>query len=206
MLLYGCVRATFRNCTILFLFAACGGHSFDDPATADWRAVLAQKRLAARAVPPNDVVARQAYADALANFVSRYPRHARGAEVYEALVLDHAESLVVAGRIDAAVGEYQWVLSRNAKNERARSGLARAIDRRSVSRDEAADLVRGMSPAAVRKLLGSPLPGWTRTLRSGARPVEAWYYEKEGGGVVGVFFEGGKLFAVEFDGLVPLRR
>jgi hypothetical protein len=42
-------------------------------------------------------------------------------------------------------------------------------------------------------------------MRRGNRTIHAWYYARPDGGVAGVFFDRGKLFAAEFDGPVALQ-
>jgi hypothetical protein len=183
---------------------ACTESDRADSAAREWRVVLDVKRAAQEAPSENQQTARQAYADAVANFLARNPTHARAAEVYEGLVFEQAGELTANARYDAAVELYQWLLARNPGNEAARDGLARAMDRRSVTREEVGALRLGMTEVDVRIRLGSPLPGWSRTMRRGERTIDAWYYARPGGGVAGVFFDRGRVFAAEFDGPVAL--
>lgn len=184
---------------------ACTGSDPADEAAREWRAVLDAKRAMESATAKRQPDARQAYADAVASFLAQHPTHARAGEVYEALVLEQATQLSENARYDAAVELYQWLLARNPENDAARDGLARAMDRRSVSREEISALLLGMSEVDVRIRLGAPLPGWSRTMRRGNRTIHAWYYARPDGGVAGVFFDRGRLFAAEFDGPVALR-
>lgn len=184
---------------------SCTGSDPADEAAREWRAVLDAKRAMETATAERRPDARQAYADAVASFLAQHPTHARAGAVYEALVLEQATQLSASARYDAAIELYQWLLARNPQNDAARDGLARAIDRRSVSLDEIRALRIGMSEVDVRIRLGAPLPGWSRAMRRGHRTIHAWYYARPDGGVAGVFFDRGKLFAAEFDGPVALQ-
>ena len=66
-----------------------------------------------------------------------------------------------------------------------------------------------MSQHDVAKILGKPIPGWTARNDKRDPPTEAWYYRKKDGGIAGVYFRDGELFAAEENShakLVPLVR
>ena len=54
-----------------------------------------------------------------------------------------------------------------------------------------------MSQRQVAHILGKPIPGWTARTERRETVVEAWYYRKIDGGVAGVYFRDGELFAAE---------
>jgi hypothetical protein len=74
-------------------------------------------------------------------------------------------------------------------------GLIEAVDKLAVSRQKLLALERGMSQKQVAQLLGKPIPGWK--IRNDDRDTEAWYYRRTDGGIAGVYFRDGQLFAAE---------
>lgn len=192
-----------RKITYLLLLAgflaatACAPGVLDDPVAAEWREVLVAKKEWQHAAPNESVRAQQAYVDRLAGFVRRHPDHARGRIVYEEAELEFARALARRGEFDRAVRYYRSILLTNPDHEEARAELRAAERRRFVSPESLAALRIGMSPDQVRATLGSPLPGWSRSMRRGDSVVDSWYYPRRGGGVAGVFFRNEKLFAAE---------
>lgn len=184
---------------LLFLMAAvyCSGEPrVEDTAQGhqeEWIAVLERKKAA---VAPNaDPKARQVYADSLAAFLRRHPRHSRASQVYQNVQLEFARELAERGRYRQAVRVYRAVLARDPENATARSAMLHAVDRLAVSRERLLEIRKGMSEGDVAELLGKPLPGWSATNRQ--RGVESWYYQTTTGGLAGVYFREGKVFAAE---------
>lgn len=162
---------------------------------AEWRAVLEQKKAAvSREASTRE---KQAYADALSAFVKKHPQHSRAREVYHSIQLEFADDLAALGRYRQAVRFYRAVLTHDARNERARKGLAVALDHLAVTREKLLRLEKGMSHRQVASLLGKPVPGWTVKRRRREATMEAWYYRTTRGGVAGVYFRDGRVFAAE---------
>jgi len=187
------MRRLFLLVTVALL-AACG---VSDPSDTqnDWLHVLSRKRAAA--APAATVHARQVYADSVAAFVQSHPQHSRAREVYEHVQLDFAGELVSIGRCQDAVRIYRAVLSHDPTDSRALAGLAHAMDRLAVSRAKLLALEKGMSQKEVARILGKPIPGWTVTNDRRDATIDAWYYRTSEGGVAGVYFRDGQLFAAE---------
>ena len=194
-----------RSIILLAIFAAaCGGAKSIDNAS-EWVQVLGRKRAAqsANATPHQ----KQAYADSLAAFVTRYPTHTRAREVYHRVQLDFATELSALGRDQDAIRFYRAVLSDDPRNREALAGLSAAVDRLTVSRDKLLSLEKGMSQHDVARILGKPIPGWTASTERPDCTIEAWYYRTSDRGVAGVYFRDGTLFAAEANShekIVPL--
>jgi len=192
---------------IALLTLACGGRDAGpDPAT-EWRGVLAQKRAAA--APKASAREKQLYADSLAAFVERHPSHGRAREVYQRIQIDFARDLAALGRYQDAIRVYRAVLAHDPRSEDAARGLTEAIDRLAVTRAKLVQLERGMSQHDVARILGKPIPGWTETKDRPDATIECWYYRTADGGVAGVYFRDGALFAAEeksHEKLVPMTR
>jgi tetratricopeptide (TPR) repeat protein len=189
---------------LVLLAAACGGNGGPDTAT-EWRGVLAHKRAAA--APNATARDKQLYADSLAAFVERNPSHSRAREVYQRIQLDFAHDLAALGRYQDAIRVYRSVLANDPRNDDAARGLTDAVDRLAVTRAKLVQLERGMSQHEVARILGKPIPGWTVTNERQGATIECWYYKTAGGGVAGVYFRDGALFAAEeksHEKLVPL--
>lgn len=195
-----------RFLIILTLAAvACGGVPTGADNSAEWRTVLGRKKAADG--PNATTQDKQQYADALAAFVDRHPSHSRAREVYQTIQLDFAKDLAAMGRFQDAIRIYRAVLSADPRNEVATRGLSDAIDRLAVSRPKLLQLERGMSQRDVAHLLGNPIPGWTVTKERADATIECWYYRTTEGGVAGVYFRDGELFAAEersHEKIVPL--
>lgn len=161
---------------------------------AEWRDVLKQKQAAAAQPTPG---ARQAYADSLAAFVRRHPNHGRAREVYHRIQLEFANDLSALGRHQDAVRFYRSVLNHDPTNAEAQKGLDLTLSRLAVSRDKLLALEKGMTTREVAQLLGKPVPGWTMKTRRRGAVNEAWYYRTTSGGLAGVYFRDGKVFAAE---------
>ena len=173
---------------------ACADQSEPPDHQAEWRDVLKQKQQV-NANASNG--ARQAYADSLAAFVRKHPDHGRAREVYHRIQLEFADDLSALGRHQDAVRFYRAVLDHDPQNKAARAGLTNALDQLAVSRDKLLLLEKGMSQRQVAHILGKPVPGWTEKTRRRAATIEAWYYRTTSGGLAGVYFRDGKVFAAE---------
>ena len=199
-----------RRSLLLFalLAAACGGGKSSGPdATGEWRGVLQQKRAAT--APNATAREKQAYADSLGAFVERNPSHSRAREVYQRIQIDFARDLAALGRQQDAIRVYRAVLAHDPRNADATRGLTEAIDHLAVTRAKLVQLERGMSEHEVAHILGKPIPGWTETKERPDATIECWYYRTAEGGVAGVYFRDGALFAAEeksHEKLVPLSR
>ncbi|HKS22728.1 MAG TPA: hypothetical protein VJZ76_08025 [Thermoanaerobaculia bacterium] len=180
---------------VALLAAACGGNGAAPDNSGEWRGVLQQKRAAAA---PNATTAeKQAYADSLGAFVQRNPSHSRAREVYQRIQVDFARDLAAIGRYQDAIRVYRAVLVHDPRNADAMHGLTEAIDRLAVTRAKLVQLERGMSEHEVAHILGKPIPGWTETKERPDATIECWYYRTAEGGVAGVYFRDGALFAAE---------
>lgn len=190
---------------LAIVVVSCGRtHSVD--ISGEWVRVLHQKKaaLSSQATPRQ----KQAYADSLAAFVTRYPTHARAREVYHHIQLDFASELSSLGRYQDAIRFYRAVLADDPKNQQAANGLKIALDRLTVSRDKLLLLEKGMSQHDVVRLLGKPIPGWSARTERPDCTIDAWYYRTSDRGVAGVYFRDGTLFAAEANShqkLVPLQ-
>jgi hypothetical protein len=187
-----------RQLLVLIALAAvsCGGGSPDaSDNSSEWLHVLRHKQAAA--APNAPVHAKQAYADTLGAFVVKHPTHSRAREVYEHIQLDFAHELAVVGRHQDAIRIYRAVLTHDPKNEAALKGLADSVDHLAVSHEKLLALEKGMSQRDVAHLLGKPIPGWQVTNDRPDSTIESWYYRRTGGGIAGVYFRDGVLFAAE---------
>lgn len=184
-----------RSFLLLALAAlACNGAGGDDH-SAEWLNVLSRKKAA---VAPNATPReKQVYADSLGAFVSRHPQHGRAREVYEHIQLDFARELASLGRYQDAIRFYRAVLAQHPNNDAALKGLQEAADRLAVSRPKLLALEKGMTQRQVAHILGKPIPGWTVRTERRDSVTEAWYYRKTDGGIAGVYFRDGELFAAE---------
>lgn len=178
---------------------ACGPAGLEDDVHGEWRAVLELKKEADNAPEADRAAARQAWAAALLEFTNRYPEHGRARQVYKELELDFARLLARRGRYEEAIRYYQAVLQDDPGHEVARAELDLAERRRFVTADAVAALRRGMSKDDVSERIGVPAPGWSRRLERDGTTIDSWYYPRSDGGVAGVFFRNGELFAAEFD-------
>jgi len=179
----------------ILLSIACADRNAASDHTTEWREVLVHKQAAASAdASPHH---KQRYADSVRTFVEKHPEHSRAREVWLRLQLEFADDLTAAGRHQDAIRFYRAVLSHEPENAHAVRGLAGAVERLAVSRDRLMTLEKGMSRREVASLLGKPLPGWTVTNKRPEAEFEAWYYRTRGGGVAGVYFRDGKVFAAE---------
>lgn len=181
------------------LLTGCGPDGLEDEIHREWRAVLELKKEFQQAPDAKRAVARQAWASALLEFTNRYPEHSRAHGAYKELELDFARLLASRGRYDEAVRYYRVVLDEDPAHEQARAELELAERRRFVTADAIASLRRGMSKVDVSERIGVPAPGWSRRLDRDGTTIESWYYRRRDGGVAGVFFRNGELFAAEFD-------
>lgn len=195
----------FLAVSILAL-AACSGADSPDSADA-WQRVLQSKKAAS--APTASPKEKQVYADTLAAFVKDHPSHGRGREVYHNLQLAFGEDLAAMGRHQDAIRFYRAVLSADPANPRAQRDILAAIDHLAVSRGKLLSLEKGMSQKQVAQILGKPIPGWTARNQRRDALMEAWYYRRTDGGVAGVYFRDGALFAAEENShakLAPLTR
>ncbi|MEA2337673.1 MAG: hypothetical protein QOE82_1680 [Thermoanaerobaculia bacterium] len=187
-----------RRFLILFSLAAvsCGGGSHDaSDNSTEWLHVLRHKQAAS--APNAPVHAKQAYADTLGAFVAKHPTHSRAREVYQHIQIDFARELATLGRHQDAIRIYRAVLTHDPKNDAALKGMADSVDHLAVSREKLLALEKGMTQRDVARLLGKPIPGWTVTNDRPDSTIDAWYYRRTGGGIAGVYFRDGVLFAAE---------
>jgi len=198
-----------RRVLIVFALAAvsCGGSKDASDSPSEWLHVLRHKQAAAQ--PNAPVQAKQVYADTLGAFVLRHPTHSRAREVYQHIQLDFAKELAALGRYQDAIHIYRAVLVHDPKNAAALQGLGDAVDHLAVSHEKLMALEKGMSQRDVAHLLGKPIPGWQLRNERPDTTIESWYYRRIGGGVAGVYFRDGVLFAAEENSqakLAPLMR
>jgi tetratricopeptide (TPR) repeat protein len=190
----------------LLALAACHGSDQSDSA-AEWQRVLHWKKAATS--PKASAGDKQVYADTVAAFALKHPSHNRGQEVYHRLQLEFGEDLAAIGRYQDAIRFYQSVLKADPANLRAQQDVTAAVDRLAVSKEKLLKLEKGMSQSQVAQVLGKPIPGWTARNQRRDAVTEAWYYRKTDGGVAGVYFRDGELFAAEENShakLAPLIR
>jgi len=182
---------------VLIALAAvsCGGSHDASDNSSEWLHVLRHKQAAA--APNAPVQAKQVYADSLGAFVQQHPTHSRAREVYQHIQLDFAHELAALGRYQDAIHIYRSVLTHDPKNAAALRGLGDAVDHLSVSREKLMALEKGMSQRDVAHLLGKPIPGWKVVNERPDSTIESWYYRRTDGGLAGVYFRDGVLFAAE---------
>jgi len=180
---------------LLIVFVACADRSVQPDHQAEWRDVLQHKRAAV--APDAKPEQKQLYADSVRAFVEKHPEHGRAREVWQRLQLEFADDLAAMGRHQDAIRFYRAVLQHAPSNEHASRGLATAVERLAVSREKLLALEKGMSQREVASLLGRPIPGWSAKNKRREATIEAWYYRTRGGGVAGVYFRDGKVFAAE---------
>ena len=111
------------------------------------------------------------------------------------------------GRYRDAVRFYRAVLAHDPANAAASRGMKVALDHLAISRDKLLALQKGMSEHEVVQVLGKPIPGWSVRTQRRDSVVDAWYYRRSDGGVAGVYFRDGELFAAEENSqakIVPL--
>ena len=196
--------ATVPATLLLLLAAACADRTVQPDHQAEWRDVLLHKRAAV--APDARPEHRQAYADSVRAFVQRHPDHGRAREVWQRLQLEFADDLAAMGRHQDAVRFYHAVLTHDPANQHASRGLAAAMDSLAVSRAKLLTLEKGMSHRQVAGVLGRPMPGWMVTNKRPEATFEAWYYRTREGGVAGVYFRDGKVFAAEENSHAKLGR
>ncbi|MEA2236387.1 MAG: hypothetical protein QOC81_1111 [Thermoanaerobaculia bacterium] len=185
-----------RRLLILVSLAAvsCGGGNAVDN-SHEWLHVLRHKQAAQAPNAPTQ--AKQVYADSLGAFVRTHPTHSRAREVYEHIQNDFAHELASLGRYQDAIRIYRAVLAHDPQNAVALRGLGDAMDHLAVSREKLLALQKGMSQHDVAKLLGKPIPGWQLRTERPDTTIESWYYRRVDGGIAGVYFRDGALFAAE---------
>lgn len=187
------MRRTATSAVLAFMLIGCG-HPAEPDHQAEWRSVLEKKSAASVEASPER---KQVYADTLAAFVRRHPNHIRGREVYQRIQLEFARELGALGRYQDAIRFYRAVLAHDPRNAEARAGLTDAYSRLAVSREKLLTVERGMSHRDVAGVLGKPVPGWTAKNARRGSTVEAWYYRTTTGGLAGVYFRDGRVFAAE---------
>jgi hypothetical protein len=187
------VQRLLVSLVVLVLFGSCSADQQDPQ--RDWLHVLNRKKAAVAAnASPRE---KQVYADTLAAFVRKHPTHNHARAVYERIQLDFAGELASIGRYQDAIRFYRAVLAHDANNREALAGLASAVDHLALSRDKLLALEKGMSPRQVAHLLGKPIPGWTMHTEHRDTVIDSWYYRTTEGGIAGVYFRDGALFAAE---------
>lgn len=185
---------------ILFGFIAvttfsCGPR---DEHRSEWLEVLEKKRAIDSSTSP--VAARQAYADAVVEFLGRHPEHPRARRVWLELQLERATELAAAGRYSDAIPYFETVLARDPGNEDAEAGLAAVRDRAIVTGEELTRLAEGMSQEEVLAQLGAPRPEWKKRAMKGETASASWYYQAPEEQIAAVFFVDGKLLTAELNG------
>ncbi|MGH9418385.1 MAG: hypothetical protein ACRD3J_00305 [Thermoanaerobaculia bacterium] len=196
-----------RRSLVLFALVAvsCSGNATDS--STEWLHVLHHKQAAS--APNAPVQAKQVYADSLGAFVQSHPTHGRAREVYQHIQIDFANELASLGRYQDAIRIYRSVLVHDPRNAAALRGLSDAADHLAVTHEKLLALEKGMSQRDVAHLLGKPIPGWQIRNERPDSTIESWYYRRSGGGVAGVYFRDGVLFAAEENSqakLAPLMR
>lgn len=184
---------------LFFLAAAlvlcsCGGSGTSD-LDHEWLRVLHHKKVAAS--PNASTREKQVYADTLGAFVTQHPEHSRARAVYERIQLDFARELGAVGRYQDSIRFYRAVLTHDPSNAEAAKGIREAVDRLAVPREKLLALEKGMSEHQVAQILGKPIPGWKARNDRGETVIDSWYYRTTEGGVAGVYFRDGVLFAAE---------
>jgi len=195
-----------RRLLVLGLFAlvACSGSDSPDNAP-EWLRVLNRKKAAV--APKATARERQMYADSVAAFSKKYPAHGRAREVYQRIELEFARELASLGRYQDSIRFYRAVLNSDPTNAAALRGVADAFDHLAISRPKLLALEKGMSQREVAHVLGAPIPGWTVHTDRRDSVIDSWYYRTTEGGVAGVYFRDGQLFAAEENShtkIVPL--
>lgn len=188
------MRRLLPAAALLLLVACRAGSDSSDP-QRDWMHVLSRKKAAT--APTASTREKQVYADSLGAFVRKHPTHNRARAVYQRIQLDFAHELASLGRYQDAIRFYRAVLINDSTNAEARNGLSLALDRLTVTRQKLMSLEKGMSEKSVAQLLGKPVPGWKVTTDRGDSVIESWYYRTTEGGVAGVYFRDGVLFAAD---------
>lgn len=178
----------------LLLASACADDPFD-AGRSDWLHVLHRKKAAA--APQASQKEKQVYADSLAAFVQKHPKHGRARAVYQTIQLDFARELASLGRYQDSIRFYRAVLDHDPENEQALLGVRDAAEHLSVTREKLLSLEKGMSQKDVASILGKPIPGWKQKTERRDSTIEAWYYRTIEGTVAGVYFRDGELFAAE---------
>lgn len=171
---------------------------------SEWRDVLARKQAAA--APNASPQQKQVYADSVRAFVQKHPTHGRGREVWNRIQLEFAEDLASLGRYQDAVHFYRAVLTHDGANVEARLGLDQAMARLAVTREKLLLIEKGMSKRQVASIIGKPLPGWSESHERREATIESWYYRTRSGGVAGVYFRDGRVFAAEESSHAPVAR
>jgi hypothetical protein len=180
---------------LAFVAAACGAGGDSSDHSREWLHVLRHKKAA---VAPNATPQqKQVYADSVGAFVQKHPTHSRAREVYQRIQLDFADELAALGRYQDSVRFYRAVLSHDPGNAAAQRGMADAVARLAIPSEKLLALEKGMSQRQVANVLGKPIPGWTARAERRDSVVDAWYYRKTDGGIAGVYFRDGELFAAE---------
>jgi hypothetical protein len=174
---------------------SCGGARDAVDNSSEWLHVLRHKQAASGTNAP--IHAKQLYADTLGAFVQKHPTHSRAREVYQRIQLDFAGELASLGRYQDAIKVFRAVLVHDPNNVAALRGLSDAADHLAVSHEKLARLEKGMSQRDVAHLLGKPIPGWQVRNDRPESTIESWYYRRTDGGVAGVYFRDGVLFAAE---------
>lgn len=172
---------------------------------ASWHEVLANKKAVHHAAAAELVPVKQRYVDSLRDFSQKYPAHERAREAYRTVELEFARELYSSGNFADAARFYESVLRDDPRNEQLKHELDSTLNRRFVTRETLAELRKGMLPDEVSQRIGTPVPGWQQSLQKGTRTVIGWYYPRRDGGISGVYFLDGKLFAAEYERAVPLK-
>ena len=112
-------------------------------------------------------------------------------------MVEFGKELLKEGRYAEAAVMFRSVLNRDPRETKAQEGLQHAVDRFFITPEQLIGVKRGASADDVREALGTPPQGWTRTMARGGKEVEAWFYRSRTGGVAGVYFLDGRVFATD---------
>jgi len=169
----------------LLLAATAIGCRHDEAPRVRWSHVEAAREAASK---DPSAISRQAYIDALAEYLERHPDDRKASELYVGEEVAYARSLRDKGRYAAAVPYYEDAVARTPGSEQLKTELAEARSRISVPRERFEQLSSHMSREEVRDLLGSPRPGWVHTIEKSGHVYETWYYKRADGGLASVSF------------------
>ena len=170
-----------------------------------WHQVLARKKAVSRASATDLIEAKQNYVDALRDFCRNFPNHARARVAYREAELQFARELYSDGRYADAARFFESVLRDDPRDASVKRELVATIEKKFVSREGLAELRKGMRPQEVAERIGRPLPGWEQSVQKGPATILGWYYPRGDGGIGGVYFLDGHLFAAEYDRAVRLK-
>lgn len=193
------VKSVFPFVVIVGLaLASCSMDEGEEQRLA-WSEVQA-KRAAYQSAPASErLAAKQRWADAVREYLRRWPEHPAAVRTWNALQLDFAEQLEANGHFAEAERHYSDLLQRVPHQPRAAKGLERVRRRQTLSRDDFQKLSEGMTTSEVAEFFGLPRPGWDKIAHRDGERIESWYYRDAAGTIRGVHFREGILFEIDPD-------